>query len=109
MSKRSKNPYHEVKRLRHHFSILELKYGYAKEAGMSIICDRLAKKAARIQERIQQVRGVIAVSFRRDWDEAIEMNLLVDLRNHPERFLPMVIKEKTDGMVQRNPDSRESN
>jgi len=77
-------------------AILELKYQYAKDAGMAIICDRLAKKASRILERIQKARAFIAVDFRRDWAEAIEMNLLVDLRNHPERFLPMVIKENAN-------------
>ena len=108
MSKRSKNPYHEVKRLRHHFAVLELKYGYAKEAGMNIICDRLAKKAARIQERIQQVRGVIAVMFRRDWDEAKEINTARD--DAKARLIAnLKEKEKVDGMVQRDPDSRESN
>ena len=109
MSKRSTNPYHELKRLRHHLAVLELKYQYAKDAHMAIICDRIAKKAGRIVERIERARAIIAISFRRDWDEAIEMNLLVDLRNHPERFLPMVIKEKNDGMVHSDPGNRESN
>jgi len=86
-------------------SMLELKYQRAKDMNRSIICERLARKASHIMQRIEQARATIAVMFRRDWDEAIGMNLKIDLRDHPERYLPMVIKEKTDGMVQRDTHS----
>ena len=104
MSKRSKNPYHELKRLRHHLAILELKYQYAKDAGMAIICDRIAKKAGRIVERIERARAIIAVSYRRDWDEAKEIN---QRRDDAKARLLANLKEKENlnGMVQRDPDS----
>jgi hypothetical protein len=109
MSKRSTDPYHALKRLRHHFLMLELKYNYAKEAGRSIICDRLAKKAAHIQERIQEARAVIQVMFRRDWDEAVEMNEARNAVNKLADALIAATKENKDGMVHSDTDNRESN
>jgi len=74
-------------------AVLELKYQYAKEDGKLVICQRLSNKAAHILERIEKARAIIAVSFRRDWDEAKEMNAAIDQVAKQAAGLKAALKE----------------
>jgi hypothetical protein len=76
--------YSAVKRLVREFAILELKYKFAQEDGRKNDCDRIAKKAARISERVQTLTATI---------------------KYTEKVDAIKEKEKADGMVQRDTHS----
>jgi cell fate (sporulation/competence/biofilm development) regulator YlbF (YheA/YmcA/DUF963 family) len=87
MAKKSTNMYSAVKRLARQFAVLELRYKFAQEDGRKIDCDKIAKQAARVSERVQMLTATIA---------------------HTEKMAAIKEKEdkeKKDGMVQRNPHS----
>lgn len=96
MSKRSRTPELELKRLLRQVKLNELKYQFAAEDGRTSDQERIIKKTERLAERIGKLRAGINHQYLMDWAEAIEINKALD-------------KEKEDGLVQRNPDSRESN
>lgn len=96
MSKRSRTPELELKRLLRQVKLNELKYQFAVEDGRTSDQERIIKKTERLAERIGKLRAGINHQYLMDWVEAIEINKALD-------------KEKEDGLVQRNPDSRESN
>jgi len=83
-------------------AVLELKYQYAKEDRKLVICQRLSNKAAHILERIEKARAIIQVMFRRDWDEAIEMNKALDQVNKQAAELLAALKENADATVDTN-------
>lgn len=60
MSKRSRVPELELKRLIRQVKLIELKYQFAHEDGRELDKERLLKKAMRLGERVGQLKALIA-------------------------------------------------